>query len=55
VVIKKEMDCRPCGNDGCQGSKRSRCLEEITEEEVLKEAFAFLEKYSQPGLRRENS
>ena len=55
VVIKKEMDCRPCGKDGCQGSKRSRCLEEITEGDVLKEAFAFLEKYSQPGLRRENS
>jgi heptosyltransferase-3 len=54
VVIKKEMDCRPCGKDGCQGSKRSRCLEEITEGEVLKVAFAFLEKYSQPGLRREN-
>ncbi len=54
VVIKKEMDCRPCGKDGCQGSKRSRCLEEITEEEVMKEALTFLGKYSRPGLRREN-
>ncbi|HXZ35535.1 MAG TPA: putative lipopolysaccharide heptosyltransferase III [Thermodesulfobacteriota bacterium] len=42
VVIKKDWDCRPCGQDGCQGSKRSRCLEEISEEEVLEEAFRLL-------------
>jgi heptosyltransferase III len=54
VVVKKEMDCRPCGKDGCQGSKRSRCLEEISEEEVLRPALAFLEKYFRPGPRREN-
>jgi heptosyltransferase-3 len=53
AVIKKEMDCRPCGQDGCQGSKRSRCLEEISEEEVLKEAFAFLEKYFPSGFKGE--
>ncbi len=44
VVIKKDMECRPCGKDGCQGSKRSRCLEEISEEEVLKAAFQFLSR-----------
>lgn len=42
VVIKKDWDCRPCGQDGCQGSKRSRCLEEIPEEEVLGRAFEML-------------
>ena len=42
VVIKKDWECRPCGQDGCQGSKRSRCLEEISEEEVLEEAFRLL-------------
>jgi len=42
VVIKKDLECRPCGRDGCQGSKKSRCLEEISEEEVLLEAFRFL-------------
>ncbi len=42
VVIKKDWECRPCGKDGCQGSKRSRCLEEITEAEVLEKAFHFL-------------
>ena len=42
MVIKKDWDCRPCGKDGCEGSKRSRCLEEISEEEVLKEIFLAL-------------
>jgi heptosyltransferase-3 len=35
LVIKKDYDCMPCGKDGCQGSKVSRCLTEITPEEVL--------------------
>ena len=48
VVIKKDWECRPCGLDGCQGSKRSRCLEEISEEEVLQEAFRLL---AQPRRR----
>lgn len=44
VVIKKDWECRPCGEDGCNGSKKSRCLEEISEEEVLQEAFKLLDK-----------
>jgi heptosyltransferase-3 len=44
VVIKKDWECRPCGKDGCQGSKKSRCLEEISEEEVLARAFEMLAK-----------
>ena len=35
VVIKKGWDCQPCGQDGCQGSKVSRCLTELTPAEVL--------------------
>jgi heptosyltransferase III len=42
VVIKKDWECRPCGKDGCQGSKKSRCLDEISEEEVLARAFEML-------------
>ena len=49
VVIKKDWPCRPCGKDGCEGSKRSRCLEEIREEEVLAHAFRILES----GPRKE--
>lgn len=35
LVIKKDWDCLPCGRDGCQGGKISRCLTELTPEEVL--------------------
>ncbi|MGA2954539.1 MAG: putative lipopolysaccharide heptosyltransferase III [Thermodesulfobacteriota bacterium] len=48
VVIKKDWECRPCGKDGCEGSKRSRCLEEISEEEVLARAFEMLAKAEKP-------
>lgn len=36
IVIQKAWECVPCGKDGCNGSKKSRCLDEITPEEVLK-------------------
>jgi heptosyltransferase-3 len=35
LVIKQDWDCLPCGRDGCEGSKISRCLVELTPEEVL--------------------
>jgi heptosyltransferase-3 len=34
-VIKKNWPCRPCGQDGCGGTKKSRCLEAIEPAEVL--------------------
>ncbi|MBP2673687.1 MAG: lipopolysaccharide heptosyltransferase [Deltaproteobacteria bacterium] len=34
AVVQKDWDCVPCGKDGCEGTKRSRCLEETTLEEV---------------------
>ncbi len=49
LVIQKEWDCIGCGQDGCEGSKVSRCLEEITPEEVLvrmEEVGFFVEKNS---------
>jgi heptosyltransferase-3 len=36
LVIKQDWECLPCGKDGCQGSKISRCLVELTPDEVLK-------------------
>jgi heptosyltransferase-3 len=35
LVITKDWECVPCGRDGCQGSKVSRCLVELGPEEVL--------------------
>jgi len=50
VVIKKDWECRPCGADGCGRSKKSRCLEEISEEEVLQIAFQFLNRIEKPAI-----
>ncbi len=36
TVIQKDWDCIPCGKDGCDGTKISRCLEEISIESVIK-------------------
>jgi len=35
LVLHKDWDCLPCGRDGCEGSKVSRCLVELTAAEVL--------------------
>ena len=35
LVIQKDWDCVPCGLDGCEGSKVSRCLTELSPEEVV--------------------
>ena len=35
LVLTKDFDCQPCGRDGCDGSKISRCLTAITPGEVL--------------------
>ena len=35
LVIKKDWECLPCGRDGCEGSKISRCLVELSPDEVL--------------------
>lgn len=37
LVIQKDYDCVPCGQDGCQGSKISRCLTELSPQEVVAE------------------
>lgn len=43
-VITSEHSCRPCGLDGCGGSKRSDCLEIIPVEQVLDAALTLLEQ-----------
>lgn len=35
TVIQRNWDCIPCGRDGCDGSKISRCLNDIGPEEVI--------------------
>ena len=42
LVIQKDFDCVPCGRDGCEGSKVSRCLTELSQEEVVEQVEKFL-------------
>lgn len=35
TVIQQDWECVPCGKDGCDGSKISRCLAEMKTEEVI--------------------
>ena len=42
-VVLPEMDCVPCHQKGCVGSGRSRCLEELTVEQVVKTVRETLE------------
>ncbi len=37
TVIQRDWDCIPCGADGCDGTKRSRCLEDIGVNEVMEQ------------------
>lgn len=43
-VITSNHSCRPCGLDGCGGSKRSDCLEVIPTGRVLDAALELLER-----------
>lgn len=42
-ILTSAHICRPCGNDGCGGSKRSECLEVIPVERVLAAVEALLQ------------
>ncbi|MFN3480645.1 MAG: putative lipopolysaccharide heptosyltransferase III [Thermodesulfovibrionales bacterium] len=35
IVIQRDWECVPCGKDGCNGTKISRCLEDIRPDEVI--------------------
>jgi len=35
TVLQRDWPCVPCGKDGCNGSKISKCLHDITPEEVI--------------------
>jgi len=35
LVVQKEFDCLPCRQKGCNGSEKSRCLDELTVNEVV--------------------
>jgi heptosyltransferase-3 len=48
TVAQRNWQCFPCGKDGCEGSKRSKCLEDISVKEVKDLILARL-----PRIRRD--
>ena len=34
LVVKKGLSCQPCSQKGCDGSEKSRCLTELTAQEI---------------------
>jgi len=43
AVLYRDWECVPCGKDGCNGTKKSRCLDDIEPREVIREVDHFLE------------
>jgi len=35
AVVQKAFHCCPCGKDGCGGTKKSRCMDELSIDEVI--------------------
>lgn len=50
AVISSPFPCRPCGRDGCLGSKRSYCLEAIPPQAVIEAAKAALNRAGAPKI-----
>jgi hypothetical protein len=48
IERREEFPCLPCRQDGCDGTKRSRCLEAITVEEAMEAIEEMLEKDARP-------
>ncbi|MCF8128359.1 MAG: glycosyltransferase family 9 protein [Deltaproteobacteria bacterium] len=44
LVVKKGLSCQPCSQKGCNGSERSRCLMELTADEVYKGMEGMLDR-----------
>jgi len=45
TVIQREWGCIPCGSDGCEGTKISKCLNDISPGEVMDVLRVKLEKH----------
>ncbi|HZR45268.1 MAG TPA: putative lipopolysaccharide heptosyltransferase III [Candidatus Manganitrophaceae bacterium] len=52
TVVAKAMPCRPCGQAGCNNSKRSECLETLSVEEVWEAVRKQLEARADGGSDR---
>lgn len=41
-VVQKEFDCVPCRQKGCEGSEKSRCLDELSVSDVVRKIENFI-------------
>jgi heptosyltransferase-3 len=51
-VVHKRWECVPCGRMGCDGNRKSRCLDELTASEVKSEIEDFLNDILSPISRQ---
>lgn len=49
TTVVKDFSCVPCSQDGCGGSKRSRCLEEMGPDDIVREIDRYLSDLDQVG------
>ncbi|MBW1788689.1 MAG: hypothetical protein JRK53_19045, partial [Deltaproteobacteria bacterium] len=49
LILSMDMDCRPCNRDGCDGSKISRCLHELSASEVIEKLDPWVERLRNKG------
>lgn len=54
AVVTKNIACRPCGLDGCGGSKKSDCLAQLDIEAIFKALEYALGKNSQEKIQRQS-
>jgi len=50
AVVQEEWDCIPCGKDGCEGTKRSQCMEEISLDQVIQAVDRILAGAAGPAV-----
>jgi lipopolysaccharide heptosyltransferase II len=49
LVVHRNLPCVPCRQKGCDGTERSRCLDELTVAEVMSAVAAQVEKFHPTG------
>jgi heptosyltransferase-3 len=50
TVVQKDLECAPCHKKGCQGKGFSRCLEELTVDEVMTAVRSQMSKMNRVGI-----
>lgn len=42
LVVQKEFDCVPCRQKGCEGSEKSKCLDELSVSDLVRKIESFI-------------